>query len=174
MNGNDLIKALSFVDEKYIDEADQPAPRRIRWQPIAAMAACFCLILLAARFWAPAQSVQKTEAAVMMETAKGAIVEEAMLDMAANSFSAAAPLQMTVRAVSLSDGILTCVVTAPGTGGFAAEETVKLALTQEQQEQWLPDFPETRDMLFLSVTFLPEEGEFIHPVEITLTEDAAG
>lgn len=173
MNGNDLLKAMSFVDEKYIDEADKPAARRIRWKPIAAMAACFCLILLAARVWRPIQNLQKVETAVVMEAAKSAVAEEAMLDLASNSFSAAMPLtlSMTVRTVSLSDGILTCVVTDQATSSFAADEIVKLSLTEEQQQEWLPGFEDTREMLSLTVTFLPEDGELIHPVQIVVAED---
>lgn len=170
MNGNDLLKAMSFVDEKYVDEAQQPMRRRISWKPIAAAAACFCLIFLAARVWMPMQSVHNIEATVMMEAAKSAITEEAMLDVATNSFSATIPLSMTVRAVNLTDGILTCTVTAPGTSGFAADEIVKLSLTEEQQQEWLPDFNETRNMPYLTVTFLPEDADLIHPTDLELAE----
>lgn len=180
MNGNDLLKALSFVDEKYVDEAEQPARRHFRWQPIAALAACFCLILLAVRVWMPLRKVQFMEIAAPMEAAmsvlteeavKEASMEEAMLDVSANSFAAAAPMQMTVQTVNLSDDILTCTVINPGSSGFAPDEIIKLALTEEQQAQCLPDFTETREMLLLSVTFLPEDGDCIHPLEIALADE---
>lgn len=45
MNGRDLLEAMSFLDEELIAQAE-PKPRSFRWQWAAALAACFCAVLL--------------------------------------------------------------------------------------------------------------------------------
>ena len=48
MNGKELMESMGYVDEKYIAEAEDTAPkRRVRWRPLAATAsAAACLALL--------------------------------------------------------------------------------------------------------------------------------
>lgn len=45
MNGRDLLEAMSFLDEELIARSE-PKPRSFRWQWAAALAACFCAVLL--------------------------------------------------------------------------------------------------------------------------------
>ena len=48
MTGKDLFEGMSWVDERFVDEAEHaqlPKPRMIPWIRIASMAACLCLIL---------------------------------------------------------------------------------------------------------------------------------
>ena len=44
MNGKEMLEAMSFVDEKYIEDAEIIPKRRPHWQPIAAAAACLVLV----------------------------------------------------------------------------------------------------------------------------------
>ena len=49
MNGKDLFEAMSYVDERYVDEAESKMiPKTIPWMKLASMAACLCLIFFAA------------------------------------------------------------------------------------------------------------------------------
>ena len=45
MNGKDLFEGMSYVDERYIEEAESRAYPRTYWFNAAALAACLCLIL---------------------------------------------------------------------------------------------------------------------------------
>lgn len=45
MNGKDLFEGMSYVDERYIEEAESRAYPRTHWIKAAALAACLCLIL---------------------------------------------------------------------------------------------------------------------------------
>ncbi len=45
MNGKDLFEGMSYVDERYIEEAESKAFPRTHWARTAALAACLCLIL---------------------------------------------------------------------------------------------------------------------------------
>ena len=55
MTGKDIVEALSFVDERYIEEAEQgtiPKTNNLRY--LLPLAACLCLFLLGLRFQTPA------------------------------------------------------------------------------------------------------------------------
>lgn len=48
MNGKDLFEAMSFIDERFIDEAEYgtlPTSVHAPWLRIASIAACLCLVL---------------------------------------------------------------------------------------------------------------------------------
>ena len=45
MNGKDLFEGMSYVDERFIDEAETRSYPRTHWLKAAALAACLCLIL---------------------------------------------------------------------------------------------------------------------------------
>ena len=49
MNGKNLFEGLSFIDERYIDEAENselPGTAVSPWIRVAAMAACLCVVML--------------------------------------------------------------------------------------------------------------------------------
>ena len=49
MSGKDLFEGMSYVDERFVDEAESsafPKPRVSPWIRVASMAACLCLILI--------------------------------------------------------------------------------------------------------------------------------
>lgn len=185
MNGNDLLEAMSFLDEQYIDEAEaEPKKRRLYWQPAFAAAAA-CLALVLAGVWktlpqqqeAPAvgaslYKVEETEAAV-----SGA---RAMEEPAANQAdAAAAPMmasvfaRMTVQVVEQTEDAYVCIVTDPGTSGYEIQQQVTIVLpettasTDSAAAEATMDSAET----LYQVTFDPgETAEVITAIEWTPME----
>lgn len=188
MNGNDLLEAMSFLDEQYIDEAEaEPKKRRLYWRPaFATVAAAACLALVLAGVWktlpqqqeAPAVGaslyrVQETEAAV-----SGA---RAMEEPAANQAdaAAAAPMmasvfaRMTVQVVEQTEGAFVCIVTDPGTSGYEIRQQVTIALpetTASTESAAAEAATESAETLY-QVTFDPgETAEVITAIEWTPME----
>ena len=48
MTGTKLLEALSFVDEKYIQEAESAQLRKIPWMKVLSVAACLCILIVGA------------------------------------------------------------------------------------------------------------------------------
>lgn len=48
MTGQELFHALSFVDERYIMEAERASFRKIPWMKVLSVAACLCIVLAGA------------------------------------------------------------------------------------------------------------------------------
>ena len=48
MTGQELLYALSFVDEKYIQEAESAQLRKIPWMKVLSVAACLCILIVGA------------------------------------------------------------------------------------------------------------------------------
>lgn len=49
MTGKDLFEAMSFIDERFIDEAERGYPTRtmvLPWIRVTSIAACLCLVML--------------------------------------------------------------------------------------------------------------------------------
>lgn len=187
MNGNDLLEAMSFLDEQYIDEAEaEPKKRRLYRQPaFATVAAAACLALVLAGVWktlpqqqeAPAVGaslyrVQETEAAV-----SGA---RAMEEPAANQAdAAAAPMmasvfaRMTVQVVEQTEDAFVCIVTDPGTSGYEIRQQVTIVLpetTAATASAAAEAATESAETLY-QVTFDPgETAEVITAIEWTPME----
>ena len=48
MSGKDLFEGMSYVDERFVDEAENKSyPKRVvsPWLKVASMAACLCLLI---------------------------------------------------------------------------------------------------------------------------------
>ena len=185
MNGNDLLEAMSFLDEQYIDEAEaEPKKRRLYWQPaLAAAAACLALVLAGVWKTLPQQQeapavgaslyrVQETEAAV-----SGA---RAMEEPAANQADAvAAPMmasvfaRMTVQVVEQTEDAFVCIVTDPGTSGYEIQQQVTIVLpetTAATDSAAAEAATESAETLY-QVTFDPgETAEVITAIEWTPME----
>ena len=64
MNGKDLFEGMSFVDERFVEEAESKRiPRRTLapWIKITSMAACLCLVLFGLHSLMPDQSREDSE-----------------------------------------------------------------------------------------------------------------
>ena len=46
MNGKEMLESMSYVNEKYIADAEVRPKGRLHWQPVAAAAACLALVLV--------------------------------------------------------------------------------------------------------------------------------
>lgn len=95
MNAEGFHDALTLLSPDLIAEADKCRQRTkapARWKPLAAMAACFLLVLGAGWFWrlapghssaAPERGVSMAEAAPVENAASGSVREDAAADTAA-------------------------------------------------------------------------------------------
>lgn len=138
MNGKEMLEAMSFVDEKYIEDAEVIPRRRTHWQPVAAAAACLVLVLIGAWKAMPARDAAPETAAAQMDAAavySGDAGDQMPMVGAAASRSATPP-EMTVTVVSQEGSTLRCTVDDPGTGEFTpgAEITVLLGDTNGTPE----------------------------------------
>lgn len=168
MNGKELLQAMSYVDEKYIADAERRPQRRIlRWQSAAAMAACLCLVLGAWRI----SSVFQKQAKIQTT----GVVEEQAMDMAEPQFAAAgngdnmeaaqpmlaaarsAAAQMTVRLKGTEENLLICIVTDPGTGAYPEGTELRIAPPDETEEYsaLLDTTASMADAPLLRVTYQP-------------------
>ena len=88
MTGTELLKALSFVDEKYIQEAENAKLRTATpWMKILSVAACLCILITGVYAY---NQIQQKIAAPEAEAPPMAMPESAM-EEAAPAATAAAP-----------------------------------------------------------------------------------
>ena len=74
MNGKDLFEAMSHVDERYVDEAEnQMIPKTIPWMKLASMAACLCLLVLTVYSLRPYLNRNETESVLIEDAQESAI-----------------------------------------------------------------------------------------------------
>lgn len=172
MNGKEMLESLNYVDEKYIEDAEAaPKRRRVRWQPLAAAAACLVLVL-AAGAWrltvtkeaAPETAAQMEEAAVysgstadvpMVMAAKGAHAPEmtvTVLEQAAANDAG--------ETADTAGVILRCTVDDPGDSGFAPGQEITVLLPASGQEitVLLPASGEALPV-HLRIAYVMEEAE---------------
>lgn len=239
MNGKDLLESMGYVDEKYIQQAAAPQRcRRPHWRSLAAAAACLAIMILGIRALLPAQQenfamMQKSTAAQDTVMARSAVPETAVLEDAIVSTEAdngIAPMsadfapvlgatpeeapsgtaEMVVRVLRQEADALVCVVTDPGTGSYAQDCEIRIALpdagialadntsgalekapvpaagtptqaavsaettqaaTAEETIRETEEAPAANEALYFRVTYLPEEGNLIHPLSMTALED---
>lgn len=142
MNGKEMLEAMSFVDEKYIEDAEIIPKRRPHWQPIAAAAACLVLVLIGAWKATPTKDAAPEMAAAQMDEAAvySGDTEALMPMMGAAAAKNAMPPEMTVTVVEQDGSTLRCTVDDPGTGEFApgAQITVLLSGTNDTGEISIP------------------------------------
>ena len=155
MNGKEMLEAMSFVDEKYIEDAEIIPKRRPHWQPIAAAAACLVLVLIGAWKAMPTKdAAPETAAAQMDEAAVYSGDTEAQMPMVGAAIAKSAiPPEMTVTVVEQEGSTLHCTVDDPGTGEFApgAQITVLLSGANDTGEISIP--------IHLRITYEPGTEE---------------
>ena len=70
MTGTELFEALSFVDEKYIQEADVPAAgRNTPWMKVLSVVACLCILITGVYAYGRTQSKGVMESMTEQEAA---------------------------------------------------------------------------------------------------------
>lgn len=167
MNGKDLLEALSFVDEKYIEDAQCTPARRPLWQGAAALAACLALVLLGWRTVNLSKQTHKIQLAAVYDSAES--VAEAALDRAdSNSLMMASPLPtVTVRVDGTEDGILLCTVTAPGEYPVGTQLRIAPPETDEVRST-----SAAKEPVEYVITYHPGEGDILQAVDIQPVGDA--
>ena len=142
MNGKEMLESMSYVDEKYIADAEVRPKGRLHWQPVAAAAACLALVLVGVGLMAPGREAPMElaagprQAVAQLEEAaavSGDIADQGMPLMAAAPKSVALP-DMTVTVVAREGSTLHCTVEASGDGAFQPGQEITVLLPQEDVE----------------------------------------
>lgn len=135
MNGKEMLEAMSFVDEKYIEDAEAaPKRRRIHWQGFAAAAACLAVVL--AGVWSLNSQKETAELAAAQDAeiaAYGADTELSAVMSGAVSKRIFVP-EMTVLVVEQEGNALRCQVEEPGTGSLEAGQEITVLLPDDFQD----------------------------------------
>lgn len=146
MNGKEMLESLSYVDEKYIADAEVCPKGRLHWQPVAAAAACLALVLVGVGLMAPGRETPMElaagprQAAAQLEEAaavSGDTADQGMPLMAAAPKSVALP-DMTVTVVAREGSTLHCTVEVSGDGAFQPGQEITVLLPQEDVEALPP------------------------------------
>lgn len=141
MNGKEMLESMSYVDEKYIADAEVRPKGRLHWQPVAAAAACLALVLAGVGLMAPGRETPMElaagprQAVAQLEEAavSGGTADQGMPLMAAAPKSVALP-DMTVTVVAREGSTLHCTVEASGDGAFQPGQEITVLLPQEDVE----------------------------------------
>lgn len=135
MNGKEMLEAMSFVDEKYIEDAEAaPKRRRIHWQGFAAAAACLAVVLVGV--WSlnsQKETAEMTAAQDAEIAAYGADTELSAMMSGAVSKRIFVP-EMTVLVVEQEGNALRCQVEEPGTGSLEAGQEITVLLPDDFQD----------------------------------------
>lgn len=132
MKGQELMEALSYVDEEYIAAADRKPPHRLRWQPFAAA----CLVLVLAGVWRFFPKMETKEAAwedaSPMAMASGTARSSKEMDegtgaavMMASPFA-----EMTVQVLEWTEEGARCRVVDPMNSGYEAGQELAVVLPE--------------------------------------------
>lgn len=156
MNGKEMLEAMSFVDEKYIEDAEIIQKRRPHWQPIAAAAACLVLVLIGAWKAAPAKNAAPEIATAQMDEAAvySGDPEAQMPMVGAAAARSAMPPEMTVTVIEQDGSTLRCTVDDPGTGEFAPGAQITVLLSDAANDTGEISIP-----IHLRITYAPGTGE---------------
>ena len=131
MNGKEILEAMSFVDEKYVADAEAaPKRRRIHWQGFAAAAACLAVVLIGV--W-NLNGREKAAAPVAEKSADISIYSgNDVMPMVGSAMgrSAAVP-EVTLLVLSQQENILHCQVADPGTSSFETGTEITVLLPDE-------------------------------------------
>lgn len=142
MNGKEMLESMSYVDEKYIADAEVRPKGRLHWQPVAAAAACLALVLVGVGLMVPGRETPMElaagprQAVAQLEEAaavSGDIADQGMPLMAAAPKSVALP-DMTVTVVAREGSTLRCTVEVSGDGAFQPGQEITVLLPQEDVE----------------------------------------
>lgn len=163
MNGKEILEAMSFVDEKYIEDAEAaPKRRHIHWQGFAA-AACLAVVLVGV--WSlnsQKETVELTAAQDAEIAAYGADTGLSAMMSGAVSKRIFVP-EMTVLVVEQEGNTLRCQVEEPGTGSLEAGQEITVLLPD--------DFQDTLSGRLL-ISFSPtEDASIVTALDWTQLED---
>lgn len=192
MNGQEMLEALGYIDEKYIDDAARiPKRKRNRWIVPLAGAACAGIALLTAWQLATYQSkgvesiqLAMEDFAVEVNDATEAAIASYSMDAApiarssgateaagATATAAIIPYEMTVQVVQQQeDGTVLCTVVNPGTGAFQPGQQLQIVWNQAENASASPEETAQLQKTFV-ITYLPTDEDVISPMSICPVED---
>ena len=163
MNGKEMLEAMSFVDEKYIEDAEAaPKRKRIHWQGFAAAAACLAVVLVGVWNLNSQKETAELTAAQDAEIAVYSGDAEMATMMGAPVGKSVFIPEMTVQVLSQEGNRLHCRVEEPGTGSYEAGQEITVLLPE--------NFEDTLSGRLL-ISFSPTEDETAATAdgEITVT-----
>lgn len=142
MNGKEMLESMSYVDEKYIADAEVPPKRRLHWQPVAAAAACLALVLAGVGLMVPGRENPMELAAAheqaVAQLEEAAVSEDAItgggMPLVAAVPKSVAPPEMTVTVLAREGSTLRCTVETSGDGTFQPGQEITVLLPQEDVE----------------------------------------
>lgn len=169
MNGKDLLEAMSYVDEAYIQEAEEPVRRRIHWVRYTAMAACLALVFAG---WNAYQKISRPMLAVYYPQedydmrASYELVEEKKSETSQSTpMMKSSSCTMKVRFTGMEGNIMLCTVEDGGNTGYPAGTELRIAVPESfRAADLLALEPEMLFDVVLDSEALTEE--VLHPVEM--------
>lgn len=169
MNGQELMEALSYVDEKYIAAADRTPVRRIHWQPIAAAAACLVLVLAGAWRFFPRMETKEAamEDAAPMTSGTARSIQEMNSGSGAAVMMASPFVEMTVQVLEWTEDGARCRVVEPLTSGYEAGQELNVVLPEVTEASLEYEAAPVYRVSFL----LTEEADTITAAQWTLEEN---
>lgn len=139
MTGRELLEAMGYVDEKYVDEAENvtvPHVSRRGYLRIATLAACLCILVVGMTFLVhlPGLNGQKSCSADCAETEINALSPQVDPDQKQESVEIA-PLTLILRVEAMTEDGFTATVARTGDGdGFPVGMALRVILNGNTRE----------------------------------------
>ena len=161
MSGKDLFEGMSYVDERFVDEAENMTlPKRIvsPWIKVASMAACLCLIIFSLLQLRPSPapeapgSVEDAMPDGILEDEKESISQEPAIAAPEDAPATRAPETM-IRILKLTDTGF--VGTVHDNGGFNVFEhgtEITVTVDLETDPNFKPEDYQIGDLVFVMYT----------------------
>lgn len=161
MSGKDLFEGMSYVDERFVDEAENKTlPKRIvsPWIKVASMAACLCLIIFSLLQLRPSPapeapgSVEDAMPDGILEDEKESISQEPAIDAPEDAPATRAPETM-IRILKLTETGF--VGTVHDNGGFNVFEhgtEITVTVDLETDPNFKPEDYQIGDLVFVMYT----------------------
>ena len=162
MSGKELFEGMSYVDERFVDEAEHKTLANhtmTRWIKIASMAACLCLVLFSMYKLIPYWDWNVTEEAAgegASARPEGAIEQESA-EVADEAPASRAP-EMMIRIQELTETGF--IGTVQNNGGFMAFEDgtqITVTVDLETDPDFTPEKYKTEDLVYVMYTSWNEE-----------------
>ena len=162
MSGKELFEGMSYVDERFIDEAEHKTIAKnvtARWIKVASMAACLCLVLFSMYKLIPYWDWNVTEEAAgegAYARPEGAIKQESA-EIADEAPASRAP-EMMVRILELTETGF--IGTVQNNGGFMVFEDgtqITVTVDLETDPDFIPEKYKTGDLVYVMYTSWDED-----------------
>ena len=169
MSGKELFEGMSYVDERFVDEAEHKTIAKhatSRWIKVASMAACLCLILFSTYKLIPYWDWNATEQAAgeaAEAIPEGAIEQEMGMEekesaeIADEAPASRAP-EMMVRIQELTEtGFIGTVLNNGGFMVFEDGTQITVTVDPETDPDFTPEKYKTGDLVYVMYTSWDED-----------------